>query len=128
MAKISTHEDLIVFKRSFELALKIFESSKSFPKEERWALTDQIRRSSRSVCANIAEAYRKRKYPKFFVSCIITAEAEAAETQVWIKFCQAFSYLNQHEADSMLTGYDEVISMLVAMRNRSDKWSFYHKI
>jgi four helix bundle protein len=126
MVKISTHEELVVFKKSFDLALKIFELTKSFPKEERDSLIDQVRRSSRSVSANIAEAYRKRHYPKMFFSCIIHAEAEAAETQVWINFSAEFNYLSEEDAISMLAQYNEVIGMLVSMRRNTNKWSFSH--
>ncbi len=76
--------DLKVYQLSYRLAMEIFELSKSFPKEERYALTDQIRRSSRSVAANIAEGYRKRQYPKLFVLKMVNADGEAAETQVWL--------------------------------------------
>ena len=80
---IKTHRDLVVYRASFDLAMRIFEESKSFPKEERYSLTDQVRRSSRSVCANLAEAWRKRRYEASFISKLSDAEAEAAETQVW---------------------------------------------
>ena len=80
MAKISTHKDLRVYQLAFELSMKIYKVSKSFPVEEKYSMTDQVRRSSRSVCANLAEAYRKRRYPKNFVSKLSDCEAEAAET------------------------------------------------
>lgn len=125
--KVSTHEDLIVFQKSFKLAVRIFELTLHFPKEERFSLTDQIRRSSRSVSANIAESYRKRLYPKYFISSIVIAEAEAAETQVWLKFSVEFNYLESEKAKQLLGEYDEVIRMLISMRNNSIKWSFSHK-
>ena len=78
------HRDLKVYQLAYQLAMKIFEESKGFPREERYSLTDQVRRSSRSVAANIAEAYRRRRYPAMFVSRIVDADAEATETQVWI--------------------------------------------
>ena len=86
MVKIKTHNDLEVFNLAFDSAMKIFEISKSFSIEERYSLTDQIRRLSRSVCANISEAFRRRRYPKSFVSKLNESEAESAETQTWIKF------------------------------------------
>jgi four helix bundle protein len=86
MRLIKTHRDLEVYKESFDLAMQIFRESKSFPKEERYSLTDQVRRSSRSICANLAEAWRKRRYEGSFISKLSDAEAEAAETQVWIEF------------------------------------------
>lgn len=86
MKNIRHFRELEVYQLAMEAALRIFEISKSFPVEERYSLTDQIRRSSRSVCANIAEAWRKRRYPNAFVSKLSDAEAEAAETQVWLEF------------------------------------------
>jgi len=79
--KIRTHKDLDVYKLAFDSAMKIFEMSKRFPKEETYSLTDQMRRSSRSVCGNLAEAFRKRRYPKAFVAKLSDSEGEAAETQ-----------------------------------------------
>jgi four helix bundle protein len=84
--KIVTHRDLEVYQKAFAAAMRIFELSKSFPKEELYSLTDQIRRSSRSVCANMAEGWRKRRYEKAFASKFSDAEGEAAETQVWLEF------------------------------------------
>lgn len=84
--KIRSHTDLDVYRRAFEGAMQIFVLSQAFPKEETYSLTDQIRRSSRSVCANLAEAWRKRRYPNAFVSKLSDVESEAAETQVWLEF------------------------------------------
>lgn len=86
--------DLLAYKKGFSLAMLIFEISKEFPKEERYSLTDQIRRSSRSVCANIAEAYRKRKYPKHFISKLTDSDGENSETRVWLEFALASGYIN----------------------------------
>lgn len=86
MELIRTHKDLKVYKLAFESAMGIFEMTKSFPKEEKYSLTDQIRRSSRSVSTNIVEAFRKRRYPKSFISKLSDSEGEAAETQVWLEF------------------------------------------
>src|SRR4030042_1039703 len=90
---IRTHHDLEVYQIAFELAMKIFQKSKFFPKEERFSLTDQVRRSSRSVCTNIAEAWRKRHYEASFLSKLSDAEAEGAETQVWLEFAVQCGYL-----------------------------------
>ena len=90
---IRTHRDLEIYQRAFDLAMRIFQETKSFPKEERYSLTDQIRRSSRSVCTNLAEAWRKRRYEASFVSKLCDAEAEAAETQVWTDFAVQCGYL-----------------------------------
>lgn len=84
--KITRHQELDVYKKAFESAMTIFEHSKSFHKEETYSLTDQIRRSSRSVCANLAEAWRKRRYEAAFIAKLNDAEGEAAETQTWIEF------------------------------------------
>jgi len=124
MEIIKTHKDLRVYKLSFELAMKIYELSKSFPKEEKYSLTDQIRRSSRSVTANIAEAFRKRRYPKAFISKLSDAEGEAAETQTWIDFAYSCNYINSENKDDLLLKYDHVIGMIVVMITRPNNWSF----
>ena len=120
--KILRHYDLDVYKRAFELAMSIFTLSKNFPKEETYSLTDQIRRSSRSICANIAEAWRKRRYQAAFCSKLSDAEAEAAETQTWLEFSCRCGYLDRETARKLFTTYDELLAMLVSMINGSDKW------
>lgn len=102
--------------------MRLFEISKSFPKEETYSLTDQVRRSSRSVCANLAEAWRKRRYEAHFKSKLSECEAEAAETQVWIQFAVECEYLDKEAATSLYREYDEIISMLVAMIRDASKW------
>jgi len=92
--KIKTHKDLIVYQLSFETGMEIYELSKLFPKEVKYSLTDQIRKSSRSVSANIAEVWRKRRYLKSFVAKLSDSEGELAETQVWLDYALAFSYIN----------------------------------
>jgi four helix bundle protein len=92
--------------------MQIFNESKSFPKEERYSLTDQIRRSSRSAAANIAEGFRKRRYPNMFVSKMANADSEAAETQVWLDFAHDCGYLSQVRHDELISGYEEVGKML----------------
>ena len=94
---MSTYKDLIAFKKSFALAMKIFEISKRFPKEEIYSLTDQIRRSSRLVCTNLAEAFRKRKYPAHFLSKLSDCDSENAETSVWLDFSFACKYISDSE-------------------------------
>ena len=86
-------KSLLAYQKGFELAMNIFEVSKSFPKEETYSLTDQIRRSSRSVCANISEAYRKRRYERNFISKLTDSDAENSETQVWLEFAGACNYI-----------------------------------
>src|SRR6478735_8278887 len=96
--RIRTHRDLEVYAIAFDAAMKIFELSKSFPKEETYSLTDQVRRSSRSVCANLAEAWRKRRYEKAFISKLSDSESEAAETQVWLEFATKCGYMQRDDA------------------------------
>jgi four helix bundle protein len=120
--KIITHRDLEVYKRSFDSAMEIFELSKRFPKEEVYSLTDQIRRSSRSVCANLAEAWRKRRYEGAFKSKLNDVEAEAAETQTWLEFAVACGYLESRSGSSLQTTYDGILATLVGMINHSDTW------
>jgi len=120
--KVRTHLDLDVYRKAFDAAMQVFELSKGFPKEERYSLTDQIRRSSRSVCANLAEAWRKRRYEAAFKSKLSDAETEAAETQVWLEFAVKCNYLNRDEAAELYKTYDEILGTLVGMINHSDTW------
>ncbi len=120
--KVRTHRDLEVYDKAFGAAMMIFECSKSFPKEETYSLTDQIRRSSRSVCANLAEAWRKRRYEAAFVSKLSDCEAEAAETQTWIEFAVKSNYLDRDTANELYKTYDEIIGTFVGMIVHSDKW------
>ncbi len=124
MDKIRTHKDLKVYKLSFEAGMEIFHVTKTFPKEEMYSLTDQIRRSSRSVSGNIAEAFRKRKYPKLFVSKLTDAEGEAAETQVWLDYALECIYIDEKIHAALFDKYDHIISMLVNMSTKPDNWSF----
>src|SRR5215469_10375217 len=98
MDKIQTHRDLEVYRKAFDAAMTIFHLSKSFPKEETYSLTDQIRRSSRSVCANLAEAWRKRRYEAAFTCKLSDAETEAAETQTWLEFAVKCGYMDRDAA------------------------------
>jgi four helix bundle protein len=118
--KIENHTDLQVYQKAFDAAMQIFEWSKSFPKEETYSLTDQIRRSSRSVCANLAEGWRKRRYEAMFISKLADAEGEAAETQVWLEFAAKCKYLKREEAASLYAADREVIGMLVSMINHPE--------
>ena len=121
---IRSHKDLDVYKLAFDSALEVFELTKKFPKEEKYSLSDQIRRSSRSVCSNLAEAFRKRKYPKSFVSKLSDAEGEAAETQVWLDFAVKFEYRDLETHSYLYEKYDHIIGKLVNMSLSADKWSF----
>ena len=115
-------KSLKVYQMSYELAMDIFEITKSFPKEEKYSLTDQIRRSSRSVCSNLAEAYRKRRYPKNFTSKISDADGEASETVVWINFSFDCKYINEEIKERLLKKYEEVGKMLGGMANNPEKF------
>lgn len=115
MATTSGFRDLKVYQLSYNLALEIFEESKSFPLEERFSLTDQIRRASRSVAANIAEGYRKKQYPRMFISKLADADGEATETQVWLDFAVDCGYLISERQDKLTSGYEEVGRMLGGM-------------
>jgi four helix bundle protein len=101
-------QDLLAYQKSFSLAMRIFEMTKSFPKEEMYSLTDKIRRSSRSVPANIAEAYRKRVYPKSFHSKLTDSDAENSETQVWLEFAFKCNYINEAVYNELLNESNEV--------------------
>jgi len=114
---IKTHRDLDVYQVSFDIAMQIFQKSKSFPLEERYSLTDQVRRSSRSVCANLAEAWRKRRYEASFVSKLSDAEAEAAETQVWIEFAVRCGYMETKTGEELLISYENIIGKIISMIN-----------
>jgi len=124
MERIKTHKELNVFKLSFEVGMEVFNLTKSFPKEEIYSLTDQIRRSSRSVSGNIAEAFRKRRYTKHFVSKLSDSEGEAAETQVWLDYALACEYIDKTSYKTLTDKYDHILSMLVNMANHPDKWTF----
>jgi four helix bundle protein len=117
-----THRELDVYQKAFQTATRIFEVSKEFPREETYSLTDQIRRSSRSVCANLAEAWRKRRYEKSFVSKLSDAESEAAETQVWLEFAVQCGYIQRDQALVLYQSYDDVLGKLVSMINDSSSW------
>ena len=119
---IRTHRDLEVYQAAFELAMQIFEISKSFPREERYSLTDQGRRSSRSVCTNLAEAWRKRRYEASFCSKLSDAEAEAAETQVWLEFAAKCGYLEPETGQNLMVSYDNVLGKIVNLINYPQPW------
>jgi four helix bundle protein len=121
--KIRRHQDLDVYKMAFEAAMEIFEISKGFPKEERYSLTDQIRRSSRSVCSNLAEGFRKRRYPASFVSKLVDSEADAAETQTWLDFAINCDYIDEELHSRLYEVYNFIIGKLVLMSRSPEKWS-----
>ncbi|MDO9254903.1 MAG: four helix bundle protein [Bacteroidales bacterium] len=122
--KIRSHKELEVYQLAFEAAMRIFELSKKFPKEEKYSLTDQIRRSSRSVCSNLAEAFRKRKYPKSFVAKLSDSEGEAAETQTWLDFSYKCEYITESDQCELCEIYDRILGKLVNMSLQPEKWSY----
>lgn len=115
-------QDLHAYKKSFALAMKIYEVSKTFPKEETYSLTDQIRRSSRSVCTNISEAYRKRIYPKNFISKLSDSDAENSETQTWLEFALACQYIDQDIFNDFFKESEEVGRLINYMINNPSKF------
>src|SRR3989304_4173392 len=120
--RIRSHRELDVYRVGFEAAMRVFELTKRFPREERFSLTDQIRRSSRAVCANLAEAWRKRRYEAAFVLKLNDSEAEAAETQVWLEFAAQCKYLDPAIAEELSQTYDNVLGKLVNMTTRPKLW------
>ena len=116
------HTDLPVYQAAFAAAREVFILTKKFPKEEAYSLTDQMRRSSRSVCANIAEGWRKRRSEAFFVSTLNISEAEAAETQVWLQFAVECGYVKSEEARSLYASYDEILAQLVRLIENPSPW------
>ena len=116
-------KDLRVYQKAREVSRAVFKLTKTFPKEEMFSLTDQIRRSSRSVCANLAEAWRKRRYEAAFVAKLTDSESEAAETEVWLEFAVKCGYLDRDRATSLYQTYEEILRMLVAMINSPQSWT-----
>jgi four helix bundle protein len=123
MKIIRSHKELVVYQVAFTTSMEIFNLSKKLPKDEIFSLTSQIRRSSRSVCANLAEAFRKRRYEKAFVAKLSDSEAEAAETQVWIDYMLACEYIDESTHEALFTKYENIIGKIVIMINHPDKWS-----
>ena len=123
MPNIRSFKELKVWQRAMDAAVSVFEITKAFPDSERFSLTDQIRRSSRSVPANISEAWRKRRYAAAFVSKLNDAEAEAAETQTHSELARRFGYLNDAEAARLDREYEEILAMLTDMASHPEQWT-----
>jgi len=123
MAVIASFRELRVYQAAFAAAMRIFSLTKQFPAEERFSMVDQMRRSSRSVCANIAEAWRKRRYKAHFVSKLSDAEGEAEETRVWLEFAHSCRYLDQNDFDELDDTYHKILGQLVRMLAEPGKWS-----
>ena len=117
-----SHKELKVYQNAMELAMEIYHLTKEFPPEEKYSLVDQIRRSSRSVCANIAEAMRKRRYQAVFVAKLNDAESEVCETQVWLELAYQCNYLDYETSNTIEEKYNHVINQLVKMIQEADKW------
>lgn len=123
MKRIRSHKDLKVYQLSYSLAMEIFDISKSFPKEECYALTSQIRNSSRSVSANLAEAFRKRRYKKAFIANLSDSEGESAETQTWLDFARDCRYITPETCEQLNQKYEHAIGMIVNMIHSADQWT-----
>jgi four helix bundle protein len=122
MGDIRSYKELRVYQTAMDAAMRIFELSKRFPTEERFSLTDQIRRCSRSVCSNIGEAWRKRRYPAHFVSKLSDSEGEAEETRVWLEFAWRCNYITEQDARELDETYDKILSQLVKMISGHQQW------
>lgn len=124
---IKSHEDLQVYQIAFDAAMKIYYLSKKFPSEEKYSLTDQIRRSSRSVCSNLAEAWRRRRYEGSFIRSLNDSEAEAAETQTWLKFAMSCHLLDPDKGWELYNTYNRILSIIVTIINHPEPWLLKRK-
>ena len=122
--KIRSHKELETYQMAFDAAMQIFKLTQDYPKEEKYSLTDQIRRSSRSVCSNLAEDFRKRKYPKAFISKLSDSEGEAAETLVWLDFSFQCNYITEELCNGLSEQYNNILGKLVNMSLQPEKWSY----
>jgi four helix bundle protein len=120
--RIAGFRELNVYRNAMGSAMEMCELSKSFPQEERFSLVDQMRRSSRSVCANLAEGWRKRRYKPAFIAKLSDAESEACETQVWLEFAEKCGYLGKEKFLKIDDQYEHIISQIVLMIDNADKW------
>ena len=120
--RVSSVRELEVYKLGFDTAMKIFKLSKDFPKEEKYSLTDQIRRSSRAVCSCLAEGWRKRKYKKVFINKLSDSAQEAAETQTWLEFALSCGYINKTVFDNLDEQYEHIFAMLSSMEKKADSF------
>lgn len=120
--QISHFQELRVYENAMNLSMDIFELTKSFPDEETYSLVDQIRRSSRSICASIGESWHKRNYKKAFVSKLNNALSEASETQVWIEMAKNCGHISQERSDDLFEACEKIIAQLLKMINKPDQW------
>ena len=122
MSQVKSFKDLIVYQKAYKLAMEIFEISKIFPKEEKYSLTDQIRRSSRSVTSCISESWARKRYIKSFVSKLTDSLGEEYETETWLDYSRDCKYITIEKHNGLMDGYDEVRKMLISMINNPEKW------
>lgn len=122
--KIKSYKDLYVYKNAMEAAMKIFELTKTFPAEEKYSLTDQLRRTSRSVCSNIGEAWRKRIDQAAFTARLNDTESLACASQVWVEFARKCGYLKDEVCNELDSAYDQILGQLFKMGKESAKWTF----
>jgi four helix bundle protein len=120
--KIESYKDLRVFQNAMNVAMKVFHLTETFPAAEKQCLTDQLLRSSRSVCSNITKAWRKRRYKTPFIARLNDSEGEACETQVWLEFARQCQYLDDDLCDELDSAYNQIMGQLVKMMNQPDKW------
>jgi four helix bundle protein len=120
--KIKSHNELEVYNLAFNAAMKIYELTKHFHVEEKYSLVDQIRRSSRSVCSNLAEAFRKRRYEKAFILKLNDSEGESAETQTWLEFSFKCRYISEKDYNELYENYNNIIGKLISMSNHPENW------
>lgn len=123
MGNIRSYRELRVYQSAFEAAMRIFELTKSFPSEEKYSMVDQMRRSSRSVCANLAEAWSKRRYAAHFVSKLSDSEGESAETRVWLEFALRCKFITDDDFQKLDESYDLIVGQLVKMISEPEKWT-----
>ena len=120
--KIKSYKDLRVFQNAMNAAMEIFHLTEKFPPEEKYSMTDQIRRSSRSVCSNITRAWRKRRFKTPFIAKLNDSEGEACETQVWLEFARQCEYLDDDACSELDAAYDQIMGQLAKMIGQPDKW------
>ncbi|WP_430812599.1 MULTISPECIES: four helix bundle protein [unclassified Carboxylicivirga] len=115
MGQINSFRDLIVYQKAYHISMKIFVLTKTFPKEERYSLVDQVRRSSRSICANLSEAWAKRRYEKVFINRLTDCLGEEFETETWLKYSVDCKYITEEDYVILMNEYEEVRKMLISM-------------
>ena len=128
MQNIRSYKELRVYQAAIEAAMRIFEITKRFPPEEKFSMVDQMRRASRSVCSNIGEAWRKRRYPAHFASKLSDSEGEASETQVWLDLAVRCKYISVTEAAELDQTYDGILGQLVRMIEHPEQWTIKTRI